>query len=63
MAVYLCVSVSADISPFWQAHDEPARLEPVEGSLKSIYDEWLIMKLMYVVCICGMERYIIKYTS
>ena len=31
---------------------------------KSSYGEWLIMKLcMYVVCICGMERYIINCTS
>ena len=34
--------MSADMSPYCSAHDE-----------------WLIMKLcMYVVCICGMERYI-----
>ena len=32
--------------------------------VKSSYDEWLIMKLcMYVVCMCGIERYIINYTS
>ena len=54
-AVYLCVSmcmsvcvcVSADMLPYCSAHDE-----------------WLFTKLyMYVVCICGMERYIINDTS
>ena len=51
LVVYLCecvcICVSVDMSPYCSAHDE-----------------WLIMKLcMYVVCICGMGRYIINYTS
>ncbi len=41
----VCFCASADISPFWYAHDEPAKLETEEGSLKLIYDEWLIVKL------------------
>ena len=59
------MSVSADMSQHCSAHDEPATLEPKGGSLKSIYDEWPAdyETLMYVVCICGMERYIINYTS
>ena len=56
--------MSADMSPYSSAHDEPANTRTREKALKSSHDEWLIMKLcMDDVCICGMERYIINYTS
>ena len=48
----LFVCVSEWVCPRTFRHfgdDEPAKLEPEEGSLKSIYDEWLIMKLW---CMC-----------